>query len=87
MNNIADVSLSLWNFDKCCRDLKGARQQRDLLKRLLTEARRCNLPGWTAKLTEALALSRKLINRISARRSWLAKRLNTVNEHLTDQRS
>ena len=60
---------------ECSTDLERARYRRDILKRLLAIARRDKMAGWEAHFLSQLKVTRKTIQRLSAKQSYLARRL------------
>lgn len=74
MPNASIPELS-YQHRRCAEELEGQRHRREVLKVLLGEAKRARLPMWTAATTDALATTRKKINRVAARKSRLERRL------------
>jgi len=76
MDRLTEQDLNRRIYMFCCRELDGERNKRDILKLLLDRAKADDLPDWIVALSEHLTLTRKSINRLSAKRSRLQRRLH-----------
>ena len=65
------------DWEATTRNLRGERQQRDTLKRLLAIAYEEDARTWISFISGELLKSRRRINRLSARQSRLRRRLGS----------
>lgn len=64
-------------FRSCCEALEFQRNQRNMLKYFLSAAKRDELPGWISFLSAPLDATRKRVQRLSAQKSRLSRRIAT----------
>jgi hypothetical protein len=77
MNPFATESILQYDYRRCAEDLELARLKRRIVKSLLAAALRLNANDQIVVINEWLPKSKRQINRLSARRTRLRRKLDS----------
>jgi hypothetical protein len=79
MNPNARESIPAYAFRRCCEDLEERRHERRIVRSIYVEAKRTNAKESMAIIESWLPRSRVWINRLSAKKTRLRRKLDVAN--------